>query len=637
MIELRTLGYFATACRCATLAQAAKKLGIALSTLSATLKALEGDVGFPLFRRTHYGLYPTAGARRLMRAAEPLLDCEAFARRWIGAARARDSHILTVETGQNFAIGGIGDAIERAIATLATERPNVIVDPIWTRDKGTHDKGIHDKGMPRIDGLARAWPKRSGDSPAHDRGADSRLVIGLALKHERGHTGAVTLHRDSWVFACRLPAGTIKPPAPADLARGRLLVPALAPPLIEQAKRYLTQNGITNVRYVNEHPDELPRLLDDNPDAVLFVPESLISRRLGFLRVKAVAAEPSLTMRIVAQAATPTPATTVFVRHLRRAFAGPPHPRARKPAISLRQIQYFEAVYRTRGISSAAHGANVSQPALSEQLHKLERALGARLFERRGDGVIPTENGDRFADIATVIKDGFRRIVDGDAGAATAPPNRRIAVGIMPSVSQHGHLVNRIAESVLDVQTRHPALRLVVREAPNGTLQDWVMRGLVGVAIVETGLPHMPRLPLGSSEDLAVIAHARHALLPPGPVKFAELPRLALALPTKRYGLRQLIEAAAEERGLRIQPDMEIDALTMVVAMLARAPICTILPPSAIERELSTGDLVAHPIVDPVIARRLFVIYSGDRSLSEPERDLVTTLRNRLSASRKDR
>ena len=229
-----------------------------------------------------------------------------------------------------------------------------------------------------------------------------------------------------------------------------------------------------------------------------------------------------------------------------------------------------------------------------------------------------------------MIEAGFHRITDGDAAAA-APLSRRIAIGILPSVSQHGHLVNRVTEAVLGVQARHPTLRLVVQEAPNGTLQDWVMRGLVGVAIVETGLPHMPRLPLGSSEDLAAIAHARHKLLPPGPVTFADLVRLPLALTTSRFGLRQLVEAAAEERGLRIQPYMEVDALTMVAAVLSRAPVCTVLPPSAVRRELSEGELVAHPIIDPTIARRLFVIYSGERTLSEPERDLVNTLRGRLS------
>ena len=64
------------------------------STLSSTLKALEEEVGVPLFRRVNHGLYPTAGARWLMRIAEPLLDSEAFARRWIGATPARPARLL---------------------------------------------------------------------------------------------------------------------------------------------------------------------------------------------------------------------------------------------------------------------------------------------------------------------------------------------------------------------------------------------------------------------------------------------------------------------------------------------------------------------------------------------------------------
>ena len=46
------------------------------------------------------------------------------------------------------------------------------------------------------------------------------------------------------------------------------------------------------------------------------------------------------------------------------------------------------------------------------------------------------------------------------------------------------------------------------------------------------------------------------------------------------------------------------------------------------------GDLAAHPIVDPTISRRLFVIYSGERALSESERGLVNSLRRKLSEPR---
>ena len=46
MVELRALSYFTTACRAKSLSAAAKDLGIAISTLSATLKSLELDTEF---------------------------------------------------------------------------------------------------------------------------------------------------------------------------------------------------------------------------------------------------------------------------------------------------------------------------------------------------------------------------------------------------------------------------------------------------------------------------------------------------------------------------------------------------------------------------------------------------------------
>jgi DNA-binding transcriptional LysR family regulator len=123
-------------------------------------------------------------------------------------------------------------------------------------------------------------------------------------------------------------------------------------------------------------------------------------------------------------------------------------------------------------------------------------------------------------------------------------------------------------------------------------------------------------------------------MLPSGPVTLADLARLPLALPTNRFGLRQLLDASAEQHNVALRPYMEIDALPMAVAILGRLPVCAVLPPSAVEREIAAGDLVVHPIIEPTISRRLFVIYSGERTLSESERDLVNSLRRKLSEPR---
>ena len=608
-MELRGLAYFVTACRSPSLAEGASRLGVAVSTLSAALKSVEGDSDVVLFHRRNNALYPNAAAVGLIRASEPLLIAEQFARRWSRTSPRASLKILRVEVALTHTVGGVAAALREAADTFGAERPDVLVDPVW----------IDERDRPAIPPLTEA------DGEA----ARSGLRIGIGAEEGQFSRGEIKLLDDRWVFASRLPAGTRAPPRAGELASGRLIVPLLSPPLIDQADRYLSDHRFPNVRFVDDHPAELPRLIEERPDAAIFVPRTVVAARLGLSHVATVEPDEPLRVGLTARPYGPAPLPELFAKHLRRALSeGATH--VERPVLTLRQIHYAAVVQRLRRIASAARACNISQPALSQQIRNIEDALGGALFERRGDGVLPTSRGERFAEIAALIETRSRRLSGTEEGAPAH--GRRIAVGILPSVSQRGFLVNRITDAIVSVQTRHQGLKIVVLEGPNSALQDWVTRDLIGVAIVERALPHMPRLPLGSSEELAAVAHPSHGVLPEGPITLAALARQKLVLPTSRSGLRQLLDTAAEARNLKIRPVLEIDALPMAVALLARMPVCTVLPPSAIANEVASGDLVVHPIVEPSVSRRLFIIYSAERGLTPAERDLVNALRGSLSA-----
>src|SRR4051812_31239827 len=65
--------------------------------------------------------------------------------------------------------------------------------------------------------------------------------------------------------------------------------------------------------------------------------------------------------------------------------------------MEIRQLKYFQEVYRTGSISLAAENLSVTQPALSQQIALLERELKALLFERSKRGMKPTAAGQVFA------------------------------------------------------------------------------------------------------------------------------------------------------------------------------------------------------------------------------------------------
>lgn len=603
MIDLRALSYLLVACEHENLGIASQELGIAPSTLSASLKSLEQSFGVSLFRKQGSGLSPRRLTHWLYRAAIPLLLVEGFTRRRLAGPPAADTAHLQIDVRLRFVFGRINRALNHAIQAAAREEPLLLCEPVWRLESGA------EFGTAPIDTLGFA--------------SSSTLTI------EPGEPGAddIVLVQDPWVVVRRQLAPD-RPQAAEDRQRP-LLLPPLPIALAEQITAHLRRHGHAAPVALDPAHDDWPQLVDQDPGAAVLLPASALASRLGTIRASVEPLDPPLASAIVARHGG-DPIARRLAERIRHSFAAATRAEAFVPVLTGRRIRYFNLAHDLGRVSAAARAASVAQPALSQQLQKLEASVGVRLFDRHSFGLVPTPEGERFA-VASKLLDRRLRELEASGKSASLAEGGRLSLGVLPSVSHHGHLVSRITDAVLAMRDRYPQMSLSVQEAPNSTLQNWVTRGRVSLAIVETALPQLPRLPLDAVEELCVIADPRHGLLKPGPVALRDLAKLTLALPTKLFGLRQLVDATARAAHLELRPKHEVDALTMLIAMLSREAIATILPASAVWPELASGELAAHPIVEPTIMRKLFVIYSGDRSLTPAERSLVQLLRGKLA------
>ena len=71
--------------------------------------------------------------------------------------------------------------------------------------------------------------------------------------------------------------------------------------------------------------------------------------------------------------------------------------------MNMTQLEYFLAICKYNNISKAATQLFISQPALSQQLIRLEKELGAALFIRRENSLMLTEIGEGFQESAKRI------------------------------------------------------------------------------------------------------------------------------------------------------------------------------------------------------------------------------------------
>lgn len=104
--------------------------------------------------------------------------------------------------------------------------------------------------------------------------------------------------------------------------------------------------------------------------------------------------------------------------------------------MTLTQLRYALAIAKHGNFARAADSCRVAQPTLSLQLQKLEKEVGAELFDRRRNPVVPTAFGREFLEQARVAlreADKLEQLARPDQAELTGS----ISIGIIPTVSSY--------------------------------------------------------------------------------------------------------------------------------------------------------------------------------------------------------
>src|SRR6266542_1595457 len=150
--------------------------------------------------------------------------------------------------------------------------------------------------------------------------------------------------------------------------------------------------------------------------------------------------------------------------------------------LDLARLRQFLAVAEALSFTRAAEHLHIAQPALSRQIIRLERDLGARLFDRTRRRVQLTQAGRVLLVHTRALMESSAR-ARRDVDRAARGEIGEVVVGFVPTVG--GSL---LPEAIRSYQARHPGIRLELREVMALGLQvDLLMRDEIDV-----GLSHYP-------------------------------------------------------------------------------------------------------------------------------------------------
>jgi LysR family transcriptional regulator, hydrogen peroxide-inducible genes activator len=146
------------------------------------------------------------------------------------------------------------------------------------------------------------------------------------------------------------------------------------------------------------------------------------------------------------------------------------------------QLEYILAVEKHRHFAAAAGECFVTQPTLSMQIHKLERELGIRIFDRSKQPVIPTEPGMEIIEHARRIlleRDIMTEMISSKKGILAG----ELKIGIIPTLAPY-----LLPLFVKEFTRKYPNVKLVVNEMMTDLIITRLREGKIDAGILVTPL-----------------------------------------------------------------------------------------------------------------------------------------------------
>ncbi len=232
--------------------------------------------------------------------------------------------------------------------------------------------------------------------------------------------------------------------------------------------------------------------------------------------------------------------------------------------MELRQLRYFVAIAEEMHFGRAAERLHIGQPAVSQQIRRLERDLGVELFDRSPRHVRLTPAGQRFLPRAQAVlaaAEEARASVSDLAG----PGAITLRLGTSAGLGRHlDDLLDALAGLApwLTVELISAPAQVRLKQVASGGLDAAFVRGVHDAA----GLNVVPIW----QDPLVVALPASHPLAAGADVALADLAELPLRLTTRRNNppLVDLVLTACHDAGFEPMPGPTAASLTDTIAAI---------------------------------------------------------------------
>lgn len=295
-------------------------------------------------------------------------------------------------------------------------------------------------------------------------------------------------------------------------------------------------------------------------------------------------------------------------------------------------LDYYKVFYYTAKLSSislAAEKLAISQPAVSQSIKQLEKALGGNLFFRTPKGVKLTPEGEV---LFKYIAHGYEQILLGEKKFSQMLnfDSGEIRIGASDMTLQY-----YLLEHIEEFHKLYPNIKIIITNGPTPETMKYLHEGKLDFGVVSSPMEEYKFfnvIPVSDIQDVFV-AGTQFSELKDKTIELSTLENLPIICLEKNTSTRKSIDRFLQTNGVTLKPEIELATSALIVKFAERNFGIGYVVRNFAEESLLDGTLFELRLSKPLPQRNICIITDNRIPISQAGKKLLALLKPQHNSS----
>ena len=281
--------------------------------------------------------------------------------------------------------------------------------------------------------------------------------------------------------------------------------------------------------------------------------------------------------------------------------------------MNLYHLRVFQTVAEHEHITRASEELILSQPAVTKIIQSLEHETGLELIERHGRRIVLTHAGHvlhgyarRLFALEREMEESLAVLQDVEAGEIKLAANTTTGVYLLPPIVAHYRSLYPQVTLLIDILNSHE----IIEQTLNWTLDFGLVEG------DPSTLPPGLHVNVFAQDELVLVVAPGHRWSEIDELSPEALREGELLLREQGSGIREVIEHALLLHRIQVHPLFTLPDNEAIKQMVMSGVGAAIVSALAVQRELTSGELIRIQITGVDLRPQLSMVRRIDKQLS---------------------